>query len=558
MDMWERGRRTIKESLIHKSGTTLVELIVTFALIGLFMAAATAMLTSSLQMFSRMQDTSSAITVSDLILDKIAGEIVAADIPKKEEGNNNGYYFWLEPEITTNNEESHWVVFRNRSKSPIAIFAAPTTKEGKARTSEMGKGQLFIRYYAVTEEGGLVDQRENQKAIKEIDWHFDNKVYMNYTIENLYFSRDNVQEHPNVVKINLTLKNERTGFIYSSYRYAENYNYDFGSGYMCARDEIEPGNVEFPLKAEEFKIKAPEGDDGGDEEIKPKPEPEKTVGYTLYFLNEKGEELRTPESGKGGVGTQIQIVHTRGDNGKVIQIVAPFIRYYKYVPSKSSSEIQLGELEDKNKLYLYYKPSEEELVNFTVIYRETDSKQELKKAEEKSYQIESVITIPLKDFIGYQAISEALVLHITKEVEGKIFYIEYKKNDADDYFQNIIPLDKNGWIEITEYNKDKKHVILPGGIFKWNDGKYYIVIEKIEDEGFNLYNPYGTYFTNNVIGVEDMPVLNYDETKKIASSDTGHMYYGRVFEFKGNYYVYNSRELLQSPEEKATYWHKIP
>lgn len=274
-DMWQRGRQKIREFMKRKNGTTLVELIVTFALLGLFMTAATTMLTSSLQMFSRMQATSSAITVSDLILDKIAGEIVAADIPEKEEGNHNGYYFWLEPEIAAQNQKSHWVVFRNRSKSPIAIFAAPTTTAGEADTDRMGEGQLFIRYYAVSEEGQKEEPRVNQKAVEEIDWHFDQKVYMNYTIQDLWFSRDDAENHPNVVKINLILKHKQTGFEYSSYRYAENYNYDFGSGYMCARDEIEPGIISFPVEAEEFRIK---GQNGETEDPEPKPE------VTIYFV----------------------------------------------------------------------------------------------------------------------------------------------------------------------------------------------------------------------------------------------------------------------------------
>lgn len=257
-------RQTLRKGLDDKRGTTLVELIVTFALIGLFMTAATGMLTSSLQMFGRMQATSSAITLSDLILDKVSGEIAAADIPKKTEGSNSGYYFWLEPEVATQGVKSRWVVFRNRSKSPVAVFAAPATEGGEADVTRMGKGQLYIRYYAVS--------KEEQKAVEEIDWHFDSKVYMDYTIENLSFSRENAGEHPNVVRIDLTLRNTKTGFEYSSYRYAENYNYDFKSNYMCARDEIEPGNRAFPLEAKEFEIKPSEGGGGGEPEVPDEPD----------------------------------------------------------------------------------------------------------------------------------------------------------------------------------------------------------------------------------------------------------------------------------------------
>ena len=61
--MWrQRWSKVWKE----KSGITLVELIVAFALIGLFMTAASFVLTSSLRLFTRMQSVSSAVTVRDV------------------------------------------------------------------------------------------------------------------------------------------------------------------------------------------------------------------------------------------------------------------------------------------------------------------------------------------------------------------------------------------------------------------------------------------------------------------------------------------------------------
>lgn len=338
----------IKKQVRDRRGVTLVELIVTFALIGLFMTAATSMLTSTLKLFTRMQATSRAITVSDMLLDKIAGEITAAIVPP--ENSTNGYYFWLQPKSVAKDEEPRWVVFRNRSKSPIAIFAAEAQEDGKANIETMGQGELFIRYYSVSEHEG--------RAVHELDWHFDSRVYMGYSIDKLWFEQEYGDEHPNVVKIHLTLRNPRTGFVYSTFRYAENYNYDFASNYMCERTETEPGITSFPVEAEEFRIK---GQNGGTEEPEPKPEPEpepepeKTVGYTLYFLNEKKESIRPSETRTGVIGTQVQITLTPDGNDDTIQIIPPDIENYEFEASKSSLEIWLDELEDKNNLYLYYK-----------------------------------------------------------------------------------------------------------------------------------------------------------------------------------------------------------
>ena len=285
--MCNRVRQTIRERLGSKDGTTLVEMIVTFTLIGLFMTAAASMLTSSLQLFGRMQSTSSAILVSDLILDKVAGEIVAAEVPREKDAYGEGYYFWLEPEAASPNGRSRWVVFQNRSRSPIAIFAAPTTGEGKADPGNMGHGQLFIRYYAVS--------KTEHKEVQEIDWHYDRNAYMNYTIQDLWFTRDEPDTHPNVIKINLTLKNEQTGFEYYTYRYAENYNYVKEGDYIGSRAEFDPDSGEFPKEADEFGIVPKSGGDSGSDGSEPdgsKPDNPEKGDFIVYFVSQRtGKEL---------------------------------------------------------------------------------------------------------------------------------------------------------------------------------------------------------------------------------------------------------------------------
>lgn len=455
-NMWQRGRQKIRECMKHKNGTTLIELIVTFALLGLFMTAATTMLTSSLQMFSRMQATSSAITVSDLILDKIAGEIVAADIPEKDMGRDNGYYFWLEPEKTIQLSEtetvqgSQWVVFRNRSKSPIAIFASPAAAQGEDAIHGMGAGQLIIRYYAVSGDKDKTPQKGNQKAVEEIDWHFDNKVYMNYTIENLWFSRDNVQNHPNVIKINLILKNEQTGFKYFSYRYAENYNYDFGSGYMCTRDEIEPGNREFPIEAEEFKIKMLDGD-GGDTG-RPEPKPEIIVNYRFCFMNLKSELIRSVEYGSGVVGSLVQINSMSRENNKIIKIAPPYIKYYRYVGSKPMNGLELKAQEEENSLYLYYEPSETEKVPIVVIYKNRDTDEELDRGFFEC-TVESVFELNPKEIDGYESVSKSIKEIVTKD-QVDPFYLEY------------VPKQSGSSITVTD-SDGNKHIL--NAKYNWHD-----------------------------------------------------------------------------------------
>lgn len=244
---------------LGKSGTTLVELVVTFALIGLFMTAAAAMVTSYLRIFTRIQDTSRAVTVSDTLLDKISGEITAAIVPTVQD--TDGYYFWMDP--GKEDGKARWIAFRNRSKSPIAIFASEAKEDGKADTGSMGAGELFIKYYAVA-----ADAEDKTKAAEEIDWHYDRRVYMDYRIRDLWFSQEDA-DLPGVVRIDLVLQNRRTGFEYPSYRYARVYSYGFKKEYVCLRTDIEPDNPAFPVKAEEFRLRPGEGPDNPDEPDNP-------------------------------------------------------------------------------------------------------------------------------------------------------------------------------------------------------------------------------------------------------------------------------------------------
>lgn len=253
-----------------KAGTTLVELIVTFALIGIFMTAAASMLTSSLRLFTRMQSTSRAILVSDNLLDKITGEISAAKTFNSN-SEQDGYYFWLEPGV----EQSRWIVFQNRNASPIALFASESTATGKADTAAMGEGQLFLKYYKIS---GAEEYRDQE----EIDWHYDSRIYMGYKISDLHFSIEDPEDHPDVVRVDMTLTHTKTGFTYESFRYARCYNFDKtrSMGYVGVRDRnAEEG---FPTLADDFAITG--GQSGGVTEPTVPENPEITADPELAQL----------------------------------------------------------------------------------------------------------------------------------------------------------------------------------------------------------------------------------------------------------------------------------
>ena len=244
---------------------TLVELIVTFALIGLFMTAAALMVSSTLRLFTRMQATSHAITVSDMILDKVAGEISAAILPVGNPGADD-YYFWMD-----SSDGGDWVTFKNRMGSPIAIFAAHRNEDGSADTANadsLGEGELFVRYYELAGGGNVREQ-------PEVDWRYDDRVYMGYQITELSFSQADKEHNPGVIRIDLVLKHKDTGFVYPTYRFARIYNTVYANGdYIGERTEGLPEN------AEDFEIKDNKDPGGGDD-----PKQENTKYYVQHKID---------------------------------------------------------------------------------------------------------------------------------------------------------------------------------------------------------------------------------------------------------------------------------
>ena len=69
-----RIRRKLQKVLLHdKSGMTLVELMVTFLLLGILMAAAIATLSPAMNVMARISNMSRAQGVADILMEKVCG-----------------------------------------------------------------------------------------------------------------------------------------------------------------------------------------------------------------------------------------------------------------------------------------------------------------------------------------------------------------------------------------------------------------------------------------------------------------------------------------------------
>lgn len=201
---------------LNNAGTTLVELITTFALIGLFMVAAMKVISNTVVIYHDAKAITSCMQVSGIVTAKVRGEI---------EGALTNY---MTDETSANKEE-------------ILPYAVLIMDEGHAieltdhtgchiRIDVNDAGLLNIHYYSIISiEGG------REVIIPETDWTYDAKAYMGYRISNLTFEQPK-QEHDNngnptalyadnIIKMTLTLDSPKYG-DYTVSEYIECYNFD--------------------------------------------------------------------------------------------------------------------------------------------------------------------------------------------------------------------------------------------------------------------------------------------------------------------------------------------
>ena len=179
----------------NRKGATLIEVIVTFALIGLFLLAATTAVSAAMNAFYRMQAISRAIVVSDTILDKAEGELSLASA--------DGAELCLGGEATA---DGFWntICFYTANGNPARI---------KSEEAGDGKGRFSLYYYP-TQDG-------NQTGT---DWTFDEKLYQGFWITELSFRWNGTEESPdNLIEIRLSLANGTSSYSQSRFVQCTNF-----------------------------------------------------------------------------------------------------------------------------------------------------------------------------------------------------------------------------------------------------------------------------------------------------------------------------------------------
>lgn len=185
----------MKKTKDNRRGSTLVEVIVTFALIGMFLLAATTAVSAAMNAFYRMESLSRAIVVSDTILDKAQGELSLASADGALlclGGESSGDDWWKT------------ICFYSANGNPVRM---------ESEASGDGKGRFSLYYYPVADSSS-----------QGTDWTFDEKFYQGFWIEDLSFRWNGTGEEPdNIIEVRLTLTNGNTS--YSQTRFVQCTNF---------------------------------------------------------------------------------------------------------------------------------------------------------------------------------------------------------------------------------------------------------------------------------------------------------------------------------------------
>ena len=191
-------------------GLTLVEMIVTFMLIGLFMIAASKVIANTVSVYYEAKGTANGMQVSAIIASKIRGEIEGArnvtitTEVKNEDGTTSEvtqpYVMRLSTDTTLGgqNETSGYtkIEFTDAQGSHVYIGVNEN-------------GYLVVHYYPVVVASG---------EVKSTNWVFDQKAYMGYSTKELKFTQPGGNYADNIIYMSLTLHSSRYGdFTYTEY-----------------------------------------------------------------------------------------------------------------------------------------------------------------------------------------------------------------------------------------------------------------------------------------------------------------------------------------------------
>ena len=203
-------RKKVNRKRFKNSGMTLVEMIVSFALLSLIVAASTVIISNVTTLYYKVRGENYARQVSDIVMTRITSEIAGAKYSRKNISSN--------PSIAS---DSNSIELYDKTNTRLII-------------SVSNEGILNIIYPEID------DKIETENSRVAVEWKFDKNIYNGFVIEELKFAQPsknknagiaesygltgiNNSDYPdNVVAVYMKLKSPKYG-EFSMYKYVRIY-----------------------------------------------------------------------------------------------------------------------------------------------------------------------------------------------------------------------------------------------------------------------------------------------------------------------------------------------
>lgn len=187
-----KKKKKYNRNLINNAGFTLTEMIVAFALLALFMVAATRVISYTVNIYHAAKGSTNGYEVATMISNKVVGMIEEATGPYST--GAAGEVVKEGPSVEAGGKGIKFCDANNRNVT-IGINS---------------DNYIEIVYAAVT----AGDPANN---VGEIKWTFDENAYMGYIVNDISFSSPGAGYPENVVKMTLVLHSDKYGDYVAEY-----------------------------------------------------------------------------------------------------------------------------------------------------------------------------------------------------------------------------------------------------------------------------------------------------------------------------------------------------
>ncbi len=163
-------RKKVNRKRFKNSGMTLVEMIVSFALLSLIVAASTVIISNVTTLYYKVRGENYARQVSDIVMTRITSEIAGAKYSRKNISSN--------PSIAS---DSNSIELYDKTNTRLII-------------SVSNEGILNIIYPEID------DKIETENSRVAVEWKFDKNIYNGFVIEELKFAQPSKNKNAGIAE----------------------------------------------------------------------------------------------------------------------------------------------------------------------------------------------------------------------------------------------------------------------------------------------------------------------------------------------------------------------